>query len=85
MSTGTTVGMIGTGTMGAAMTKALLEAGHTVVVHDARREAAASLLDAGARWATTRCDWAARSSVSRRIPKASACISKTDAASPETS
>lgn len=53
MSTGTNVGMIGTGTMGSAMAKTLLEAGHTVVVHDLRRAAAAPLLDAGARWAET--------------------------------
>jgi 3-hydroxyisobutyrate dehydrogenase len=46
----TTVGMIGTGTMGGAMVGRLLEAGHDVVIHDARREAAAALEERGARW-----------------------------------
>lgn len=47
------VGMIGTGTMGSAMAKRLLEVGHDVVVHDARPEAAAALIAAKATWAET--------------------------------
>jgi 3-hydroxyisobutyrate dehydrogenase-like beta-hydroxyacid dehydrogenase len=46
-----TVGFVGTGTMGAPMAGCLLRAGLAVVVHDARREAAAALVEAGARWA----------------------------------
>lgn len=46
-----TVGMIGIGSMGGAMARRMLEAGHEVVVHDVRREAADALLARGARWA----------------------------------
>jgi 3-hydroxyisobutyrate dehydrogenase-like beta-hydroxyacid dehydrogenase len=46
-----TVGMIGIGSMGGAMARRLLEAGHDVVVHDTRRESADPLLARGARWA----------------------------------
>lgn len=44
----TAVGVIGTGTMGAAMVRRLLEADHAVVVHDARPEAMGPLVDSGA-------------------------------------
>jgi 3-hydroxyisobutyrate dehydrogenase-like beta-hydroxyacid dehydrogenase len=54
------VGVIGTGTMGAAMAGRLLAAGHEVVVHDARPEAAAPLVEAGAAWAATPAEVARR-------------------------
>lgn len=47
------IGLIGTGTMGAAMATALLEAGRSLVVHDARADAATALVDKGATWAAT--------------------------------
>lgn len=47
------VGMIGVGTMGAAMVARLLDAGHEVVIHDARRGAATTLESRGARWAAS--------------------------------
>ncbi len=43
-----TVGVIGTGNMGAAMARRLLAAGHELVVFDARPQAAAPLVAAGA-------------------------------------
>jgi 3-hydroxyisobutyrate dehydrogenase-like beta-hydroxyacid dehydrogenase len=52
-SSGKVVGFIGTGTMGAPMASCILATGHELVVHDARREAAEPLLDAGARWAAS--------------------------------
>jgi 3-hydroxyisobutyrate dehydrogenase-like beta-hydroxyacid dehydrogenase len=45
------VGFIGLGTMGAGMAANLQKAGHRLVVHDARRAAAAPFLEAGALWA----------------------------------
>ncbi len=45
------VGFIGLGHMGAPMSASILAAGHDLVVHDVRPEAAAELLAAGARWA----------------------------------
>jgi 3-hydroxyisobutyrate dehydrogenase-like beta-hydroxyacid dehydrogenase len=45
------VGFIGLGTMGAGMAANLQKAGHRLVVHDQRREAAEPHLAAGARWA----------------------------------
>lgn len=45
------IGFIGLGTMGRHMAMHLIEAGHTLVVHDIRREAAEPHLAAGARWA----------------------------------
>jgi 3-hydroxyisobutyrate dehydrogenase-like beta-hydroxyacid dehydrogenase len=45
------VGFIGLGTMGSRMAPHVLAAGHPLVVHDARREAADGLLAAGATWA----------------------------------
>lgn len=44
------IGFIGTGNIGAPIAGQLLRAGHDLVVHDLRREAAALLLEAGARW-----------------------------------
>jgi 3-hydroxyisobutyrate dehydrogenase len=45
------VGFIGLGHMGGPMSANILAAGHDLVVHDVRAEAAADLLAAGARWA----------------------------------
>jgi 3-hydroxyisobutyrate dehydrogenase len=45
------VGFIGLGNMGSPMAGFVLRAGHSLVVHDLRREAAAALLDRGATWA----------------------------------
>jgi len=45
------VGFIGLGRMGAPMSGNVLAAGHELVVHDVRPDAAAGLLSAGASWA----------------------------------
>ena len=45
------VGFIGLGTMGRHMAANLQKAGHELVVHDVRREAAESHIKAGAKWA----------------------------------
>jgi len=47
------IGFIGLGTMGRHMASNLIKAGHELVVHDVRREAAAAHCQAGARWADT--------------------------------
>jgi 3-hydroxyisobutyrate dehydrogenase len=47
------VGFVGLGIMGTSMAANLRKAGHELVVHDVRREAAAPHLDAGAAWADT--------------------------------
>jgi 3-hydroxyisobutyrate dehydrogenase len=47
------IGFVGLGTMGHSMAANLQKAGHELVVHDIRREAAASHLAAGAVWAET--------------------------------
>src|SRR5574342_84767 len=47
------VGFIGLGIMGTSMASNLIKAGHELVVHDIRREAAAPHLAAGAVWADT--------------------------------
>ena len=47
------IGFIGLGTMGRHMASNLMTAGHDLVVHDVRREAAAPHCEAGARWAET--------------------------------
>ncbi len=47
------IGFIGLGTMGRHMASNLMKAGHELVVHDVRREAAAPHVQAGARWAET--------------------------------
>ena len=54
------VGFIGTGRMGTPMAGHLLAGGHTLIVHDARSEAAASLLGKGAQWADSPADVARR-------------------------
>jgi 3-hydroxyisobutyrate dehydrogenase len=45
------IGFIGIGNIGAPIAGQLLRAGHDLIVHDRRREAAAGLLTAGAGWA----------------------------------
>ena len=45
------IGFIGLGNMGGPMALNLIKAGHTLVVHDVRRESAKPHLDAGAKWA----------------------------------
>ena len=45
------LGYIGTGVMGNPMSKALIEAGHSVTVHDLNRESATNLCEMGANWA----------------------------------
>jgi 3-hydroxyisobutyrate dehydrogenase-like beta-hydroxyacid dehydrogenase len=47
------VGFIGVGNIGAPIVGQLLKAGHALVVHDRRRDAAAALLAGGAAWAET--------------------------------
>jgi 3-hydroxyisobutyrate dehydrogenase len=47
------VGFIGVGNIGNPMASQLLKAGHSLVVHDRRPAAAATLLAAGATWADT--------------------------------
>jgi 3-hydroxyisobutyrate dehydrogenase len=47
------LGFIGLGTMGRHMASSLLKAGHALVVHDLRREAAAPHCAAGAAWAAS--------------------------------
>jgi len=47
------IGFIGLGTMGRHMAAHLIKAGHELVVHDLRREAAAPHRQAGAGWADT--------------------------------
>ncbi len=57
------VGFVGTGTMGNAMARCLIDAGHRMTVHDLRREAATNLCELGARWADSPCAVAAASEV----------------------
>ena len=45
------IGFIGLGNMGGLMALNLMKAGHTLVVHDVRREAATRHLERGAKWA----------------------------------
>jgi 3-hydroxyisobutyrate dehydrogenase len=45
------LGFIGTGNMGNAMARCLIEAGHQLTVHDIRREATTNLCEMGATWA----------------------------------
>jgi len=47
------IGFIGLGTMGRHMAFNLIKAGHELVVHDVRRDAAVPHREAGARWADT--------------------------------
>jgi 3-hydroxyisobutyrate dehydrogenase-like beta-hydroxyacid dehydrogenase len=57
------VGFIGLGTMGAHMAACLQAAGHSLVVHDVRREAAERHIAAGAKWASTPSEVASSSDV----------------------
>src|SRR5207245_10859893 len=57
------IGFIGVWNIGRPMAGQLLAAGHPLVVHDVRLEAAADLLAAGAGWAESPADLAARSEV----------------------
>lgn len=50
------IGFIGLGRMGAPMARNLLRAGHSLAVHDVRRDAAEPHLAAGARWADSPAD-----------------------------
>jgi 3-hydroxyisobutyrate dehydrogenase-like beta-hydroxyacid dehydrogenase len=50
------VGFIGLGNMGAAVARNIGRAGHPLTVHDLRPEAAATLIEHGARWAATPAD-----------------------------
>jgi len=57
------IGFIGLGTMGRHMAANLQRAGHELAVHDARYGAASSHLAAGASWAATPAEAAARAEV----------------------
>ena len=54
------IGLIGTGELGKAIGSNMLKAGHDLVVHDRRKEAADGLLDKGAAWAESPQQLAAR-------------------------
>ena len=54
------VGFIGLGNVGAKLAGSLLIGGHDLTVHDLDREAAAPLLEKGARWADSPADVATR-------------------------
>ena len=47
------IGFVGLGNMGGPMALNLIKAGHTLIVHDVRRDAAAPHLERGATWADT--------------------------------
>lgn len=47
------IGFIGIGQMGKHMSRRILEAGYNLTVHDLKKEAAAPLLERGARWGDT--------------------------------
>ncbi len=57
------VGFIGIGTMGVGISANIKKAGHDMVVHDARRQAAEKICAAGAKWADTPKDVAAESEI----------------------
>ena len=57
------VGFIGLGLMGSGMTNNLQKAGHQLVLHDLRREAAEKLIANGAEWASSPRDVAASAEV----------------------
>jgi len=57
------LGYVGLGTMGGAVSRRLLDAGHPVTVWNRTREKATPLLDAGARWADTPREVAERSEI----------------------
>ncbi|HEY7252910.1 MAG TPA: NAD(P)-dependent oxidoreductase [Methylomirabilota bacterium] len=54
------IGFIGVGSIGHPMAGQLLAAGHRLIVHDARPEAAAQLIAGGAAWGESPADVAAR-------------------------
>ena len=47
------IGFVGTGNMGNPMASNLIRAGHQLIVHDLKREAATNLLEMGATWSDT--------------------------------
>ena len=55
------IGFIGLGNMGGPMALNLIKAGHSLIVNDVRREAAAPHLSLGAKWATSPRDVARES------------------------
>jgi 3-hydroxyisobutyrate dehydrogenase len=57
------VGFIGLGNMGGPLAGFVLKAGFSLIVHDLRREAAATLLEGGAAWADSPKDVAAQCEV----------------------
>src|SRR5262245_65926036 len=57
------IGFVGVGHIGEPMAAQLLAAGHELIVHDARPDAARDLLAAGARWASSPADVATRADV----------------------
>jgi 3-hydroxyisobutyrate dehydrogenase-like beta-hydroxyacid dehydrogenase len=57
------IGFIGIGQMGKHMARHILEAGYNLIVHDLRKEAAAALLEKGAKWGDTPEEVAASSQV----------------------
>ncbi|MBI3300505.1 MAG: NAD(P)-dependent oxidoreductase [Deltaproteobacteria bacterium] len=57
------IGFIGLGNMGGPMASHILAAGHTLTVHDVRREAANPHLERGARWADSPMAVAAASEI----------------------
>ena len=57
------IGFIGLGQMGQPMSRHIMEAGYPLVVNDLRREAAAPLLEEGARWADTPREVTAQSDI----------------------
>ena len=59
----TTIGFIGLGTMGTHMARNIQKGGYRMVVHDMRKDAAATLLAHGAEWADSPKDVAAKSDV----------------------
>lgn len=63
MSDSPRLGFIGTGNMGRHMARHLLEAGHRLTVHDARRAAAEALEGGGAAWAESPAELAEASDV----------------------
>lgn len=57
------IGFIGLGTMGSSMALNAIRGGHSLVVHDIRRESATPHLEMGAEWAATPREVAQRSEV----------------------
>jgi len=57
------VGFIGIGTMGVGISANIKKAGHEMVVHDARRQAAEKICAAGAKWADSPKEVAAQSEI----------------------